>query len=56
MAGPSPAEIRDFHDLVRLLETHPEWWADLRRLILTDELLTPPEQIGEHQQAGGEVS
>ncbi len=37
--------IDDFHDLVRLLELHPEWRADLRRLVLTEELLALPEQV-----------
>jgi len=31
--------ITDFHDLVRLLEQHEEWRKELRRLLLTDELL-----------------
>ena len=34
--------INDLHDLVRLLTEHPEWQAELRRLILTDELLELP--------------
>jgi len=37
--------IRDFHDLIRLLEEHPEWRADLRRLLLTEELLRLPERV-----------
>ncbi len=35
----------DFHTLVRMVEDHPEWRADLRRLLLTDELLLLPEQM-----------
>ncbi len=35
-----------FHDLIRLVEAHPEWRAELRRLVLTDELLALPEQVG----------
>jgi hypothetical protein len=46
MAGTALPEIRDFYDVVRALDAHPEWRADLRRLILTDELLALPEQIG----------
>lgn len=46
MAGTALPEIRDFYDVVRALEAHPEWRADLRRLILTDELLALPEQMG----------
>jgi hypothetical protein len=37
--------IRDFQDVIRLLEEHPEWQADLRRLLLTNDLLTLPEQM-----------
>lgn len=36
-------ELQDFHDLVEILERHPEWRAELRRLVLTDELVTLPE-------------
>jgi hypothetical protein len=39
--------VEDFRDLVRLLEERPEWRADLRRLVLTDELLAVPEQVAE---------
>jgi hypothetical protein len=31
--------LQDFHDLVGILEQHPEWRAELRRLVLTEELL-----------------
>src|SRR5581483_11520509 len=34
--------VRDFHDLVALLEAHPEWQAELRRLLLPGELLELP--------------
>lgn len=37
--------VEDFHDLVRLVEARPEWRAELRRLVLSDELLALPEQI-----------
>jgi hypothetical protein len=37
--------IKDFHDVVRLLEEHPEWRTELRRLILADDLLSLPEQV-----------
>ncbi len=47
MAGTSIPEIQDFHDVVRLLETHPEWRSDLRRLILTDELLALPQEMAQ---------
>lgn len=37
--------VRDFHDLVDLLEQHPEWRADLRRLVLTEEVLALPDMV-----------
>ncbi len=37
--------VRSFRDLVQVLENHPEWRAELRRLVLTDELLTLPELV-----------
>jgi hypothetical protein len=40
-------EVQDYHDLVRLLNDHPEWRTELRRLLLTDELLELPQIIRE---------
>lgn len=40
-----PFRVEDFVDLIRILEERPEWRAELRRLVLTDELLKLPEQI-----------
>jgi len=37
--------IEDFRDLVRILEQKPEWRAELRRLLLTEELLALPERV-----------
>ena len=37
--------VAEFHDLVRLVEERPEWQAELRRLVLTEELLALPEQV-----------
>jgi hypothetical protein len=34
--------VEDFHDLVQLLGDRPEWRADLRRLVLSDELIELP--------------
>jgi hypothetical protein len=42
-----PFTTAEFHDLVRLVEEHPEWRAELRRLVLTDALLALPEQVAE---------
>jgi hypothetical protein len=44
-------EARDFLDLVRLLEERPEWRAELRRLLLTDELLSLPQLVRELAEA-----
>jgi hypothetical protein len=40
-----PFTVSEFHDLVRLVEERPEWRAELRRIVLTDELLALPEQV-----------
>lgn len=37
--------VTDFHELVSLLEQHPEWRADLRRLLLSDEILSLPDLV-----------
>jgi hypothetical protein len=43
--------VAEFHDLVRLVEERPEWRAELRRLVLTDELLALPEEVARLRQA-----
>ncbi len=43
--------VRDFTDLVRLLNEHPEWQSELRRIVLTDELLTLPDLVRELAEA-----
>ena len=46
--------VQDFQDLLRLLEQHPEWRADLRRHVLSEELLGLPAlaaQLVEQVQA-----
>ena len=37
-----PFTVDDFGDLLRLLDQHPEWRSELRRHVLTDELLELP--------------
>ncbi|WP_169239651.1 hypothetical protein [Candidatus Roseilinea sp. NK_OTU-006] len=39
--------VNDLQDLTRLLATHPEWLGEVRRLVLTEELLKLPEVIRE---------
>ena len=41
----------DFHQLVRALQEHPEWRAELRRLVLSDELLSLPEIVRDLAEA-----
>jgi hypothetical protein len=43
--------VEDFQDLVRLLEQHPEWRAELRRLVLTEELLELPALVRDLAEA-----
>jgi hypothetical protein len=42
--------VEEFRDLIRILEEKPEWRADLRRLVLTNELLALPEQVAHLRQ------
>ena len=37
--------VEDFHDLIELLGQRPEWRADLRRLVLSDDLLELPALV-----------
>ncbi len=40
-------QIEDLSDLIRLLEQHPEWRSQLRRALLSDELLELPDLVRE---------
>jgi len=46
-----PFTISDFHDLVVLLEEHPQWRAELRRLVLTEDILALPRIVQELAEA-----
>ncbi len=37
--------VTEFHDLVRLLERHPEWRAELRRLVIPEALVDLPRAV-----------
>ena len=37
--------VQGLHDLVALVTQHPEWRAELRRLVLTEELLALPQIV-----------
>lgn len=39
--------VNDIHDLVRIVEEHPEWRRELQRVLLTKELLETPDKIAE---------
>ena len=43
--------VQDYHDLVRLLSEHPEWKSELRKLLLSGELLTLPAVVRELAEA-----
>lgn len=43
--------VTDVQDLIRLLAQHPEWRAELRPLILGDELLRLPDLVRENTEA-----
>jgi hypothetical protein len=45
MAATSIQDIRDFQDVIRLLEDHPEWRSELRRVLLSDALLALHDQL-----------
>ncbi|MCS7054781.1 MAG: hypothetical protein NZM18_01185 [Thermoflexales bacterium] len=40
-----PFTVSDFHDLVELLEQNPSWRAEIRRLVLTDDILRLPKTM-----------
>jgi hypothetical protein len=37
--------VEDFHDLIELLAQHPEWRTELRRHVLSDELIELPALV-----------
>jgi predicted RNase H-like nuclease (RuvC/YqgF family) len=39
--------VRDYQDLLRLLNAHPEWREELRRAILSDDFLALPQIVRE---------
>lgn len=40
-----PFTVSEFRDLLRILEEHPEWRAEMRRVLLGDELLQLPTLV-----------
>ncbi len=43
--------VQEFHDLIQLLEQHPEWRTELRRLMLSEELMSLPQAVRELAEA-----
>jgi predicted nuclease with TOPRIM domain len=46
-----PFTVSEFRDLIQLLEQQPAWRAELRRWVLTDELLALPQTVHELAEA-----
>jgi len=42
-----PFTLADFHDLIRLLENHPDWRTELRRVLFSQDLLDLPRTVQE---------
>jgi len=38
-------KIKTFEDIIRALRDHPEWLEELRKIILTEELLRLPQRF-----------
>jgi hypothetical protein len=49
-------DIKDVHDVIHFLEEHSEWIPDLRRVLLTNDLLALPEQVTRLTEQVGKVS
>lgn len=46
--------INSIHDLHRILVDHPEWRNELRRILLTEELLALPQRFAEYAESTDE--
>lgn len=46
--------INSIHDLHRILVDHPEWRDELRRILLTEELLALPQRFAEYAESTDE--
>jgi len=49
-------EVKDYHDLVRLLHEHPEWREELRHLLLSPEVLELPQALRDLIEAQRELT
>jgi len=48
--------VSDFHTLVEMAYKHPEWRAELRQLVLTEEILSLPQVVRELAEAQKELA
>ncbi|MFN3762008.1 MAG: hypothetical protein ACK4WK_02250 [Anaerolineae bacterium] len=48
---PGVFTVRDFRDMVAILERYPEWRQEFRRLLLTDDVLALPRVVAELAEA-----
>jgi uncharacterized protein YoxC len=48
--------VKDFHDLVVIMEEQPIWRAEMRRLVLTDDILGLPQALRDLAQSVRELS
>ncbi len=48
-------EVRTFQDVLRILRQRPEWLEELRRLILTEELLRLPQRFEQMEKRFGRM-
>ena len=51
MATPTDITLNDVSDLVRILQERPEWLATVRHIVISDELLSVPQQLAEFIQS-----
>ncbi|MGH8059271.1 MAG: hypothetical protein ACREOH_18885, partial [Candidatus Entotheonellia bacterium] len=42
-----PFTVNELHDLIRLLEEHPEWRTEMRRVLFAQDLLDLPRTVQE---------
>lgn len=40
-----PFDVVEYHEFIKLMYDHPEWRAEVRQLVLSDEILTLPQLV-----------
>jgi len=51
-----PFDVVAYHEFTRLLYEHPEWRAEVRRLVLSEDLLTLPDVVRELAESHRELA